>query len=110
MHSNFKLPSKHSSSSSGSLKFINLNDLDLMIDEREPRKDLFDILLEDGPLNISSLPSLNFNKLHHNEEVLKTISNLNLSPRQSQQQGCKCTKIDCLKLYCECFAKGKTCN
>ena len=45
MNPNFKLPSRHSSSSSGSLKFINLNDLDNIIQGLEPRKDLFDILL-----------------------------------------------------------------
>lgn len=59
MNPNFKLPSRHSSSSSGSLKFINLNDLDNIIQGIEPRKDLFDILLEDGPFTVNTLPTLN---------------------------------------------------
>ncbi len=67
MHSNFKLPSKHSSSSSGSLKILNLNDLDNLIDDRSPRKDLFDILLEDGPFTLNAFPSLNFSKLQHDQ-------------------------------------------
>lgn len=57
MHPNLKFASKHSSSS-GSLKFINLNDFDHCLHDVEPRKDLFDILLEDGPLALNSLPSL----------------------------------------------------
>ena len=111
MQSNFKLQSRHSSSSSGSLKFINFSDLDNIAADRQSRKDLFDMLLEDGPLTLQSIPALNLSRIQQNAEVMKTIEQLNLSPRSlSQQQGCKCTKIDCLKLYCECFAKGKTCN
>ena len=35
---------------------------------------------------------------------------MNLSPRQQTLQGCKCSKIDCLKMYCECFSKGRVCS
>ena len=45
MHLNLKLPSRHSSSSSGSLKILNLNDLDHELCEHENKKDLFDLLL-----------------------------------------------------------------
>lgn len=115
MHPIFKLPSKHSSSSSGSLKILNLNDVDHLKDSREDRKDLFDMLLDEEPqMSPTSLPNHSpCTVLEHTEEVLRTIEHMNLSPRQqpnNNQQGCKCTKIDCLKLYCECFAKGKQCN
>jgi hypothetical protein len=65
MHSNFKLASRHSSSSSGSLKIINFNELDNMCAEKDSRKDLFDILLEDGPLTLNSYTNLNLNNIQH---------------------------------------------
>lgn len=40
----------------------------------------------------------------------RVVAELNLSPRQLELPGCKCTKIDCLKMYCECFSKGKVCT
>jgi hypothetical protein len=61
-------------------------------------KDLFDLLIdEEYPLA-------------EDQDVLRTISEFNLSPRLHNHSGCKCTKIDCLKMYCECFSKGRVCN
>lgn len=76
------------------------------------------MLLEEGPNSTNQNLYLNLHKSFQNSEMLKTIQNLNLSPRQisqshsssAQGQGCKCTKIDCLKLYCQCFAKGNICG
>lgn len=73
MYPNFKLPSRHSSSSSGSLKFINFTDIDNVPADRDSRKDLFDMLLEDGPLTLNCLPALNLPRIQHNQEVMKTI-------------------------------------
>lgn len=63
MNSNLKLPSRNSSSSSGSLKIINFNDFDNAFQDPEKKKDLFDILLEDGPLGFNTLPSLSIPKI-----------------------------------------------
>lgn len=67
MNQIFKLPSKRSSSSSGSLKIINLNDVENIANIEETRKDLFDLLLDDWPLTLQSQHSLSFNKSQHNE-------------------------------------------
>ena len=67
MNQIFKLPSKRSSSSSGSLKIINLNDVENIANIEEARKDLFDLLLDDWPLTIQSQHSLSFNKDQYND-------------------------------------------
>ena len=45
-------------------------------------------------------------------ESLKKIKrrSRNQNPEQKQKQVCKCTKSKCLRLYCECFAKGLICG
>ena len=67
MNQIFKVPSKRSSSSSGSLKIINLNDVENIANIEEARKDLFDLLLDDWPLTIQSQHSLSFNKDQYND-------------------------------------------
>ena len=94
---NLKMRSKGSSSSSGSLKLIPDTELELHIKRRTPNKDLFDLLIDEA-------------QIPEETHILRTINTLNLSPRHQTTQGCKCTKIDCLKMYCECFSKGKLCN
>jgi hypothetical protein len=90
-----KSRSKSSSSSSGSVKLLHEHEVENRINWTSPLKDLFDILLED-----------NYSRSSASDRM---IDELNLSPR-GNSQGCKCTKIDCLKMYCECFSKGKLCN
>lgn len=31
-------------------------------------------------------------------------------PQKFERKSCNCTKSHCLKLYCECFAKGQSCD
>ena len=72
MQLNFKLSSKPSSSSSGSLKIINLNEEDCLAHYHESKKDLFDLLLDDSAFNIN-LSNINLNKSLQTEEVRRTI-------------------------------------
>lgn len=94
---NLKMRSRCSSSSSGSLKLIPELEIERYQRKMALTKDLFDQLVEESCEGPDSY-------------VLRTISQMNLSPRQQTLQGCKCTKIDCLKMYCECFSKGRVCN
>jgi protein lin-54 len=91
------MESKKSPSSSGSHRLITPLEMELLSKNNSIKKDLFYKLLDDASSSSRSSRSLN-----------RTIGELNLSPRF--QQGCKCSKINCLKLYCECFSKGQTCN
>ena len=87
-----------SSSSSGSIKLIHDHEIEVRYHKMKYEKDLFEELIDEECS-------------HTREDVPDNIvSRLNLSPRQRNQQGCKCSKIDCLKMYCECFARGQICN
>ena len=69
-------------------------------EEREQRRsaitDLFQHLLED-------------NSVDH-ETTGKPRSPPHESIIHQKGQGCKCSKIGCLKLYCDCFNKGEVCG
>lgn len=97
-YQNSKMRSKCSSSSSGSLKLVHEHEIQKYELCLSHKRDLFDQLIDE-----CQQPC-------RDAHVLRTISQMNLSPRQQPQQGCKCTKIDCLKMYCECFSKGRLCN
>jgi hypothetical protein len=80
--------SKGSSSSSGSLKLIPDHVIESKLELTTASKDLFDLLIDEDY------------SWANEQSIMRTISELNLSPRNQNHQGCKCTKIDCLKMYC----------
>ena len=80
-------------------ELINSTDIETKFNETYHRRDLFDSLLDENWASAVPLDSF-----HHSSPAAIE------SEHRHHGQGCKCTKIDCLKLYCECFARGRTCN
>ena len=70
-----------------------------MVTQNFRNPDLFERLLDET--YAPGMPAESFQNLS------STIMEME---EKRENQGCKCTKIDCLKLYCECFARGRTCN
>lgn len=73
------------------------------------RKNMEDSILTNIDLN--SKPKA-FNTYDSKPENLKKVKRRSRTkiPGQKQKQVCKCTKSKCLRLYCECFAKGLICG
>ena len=86
----------------GSAKILKPETIERLAHHQMRHRDLFEKLLDDDSDAMDEESSMR-------EAIQQTISDFNLSPRH-QHPGCKCTKIDCLKLYCECFAKGRMCG
>ncbi|VDL95584.1 unnamed protein product [Schistocephalus solidus] len=45
-----------------------------------------------------------------NEVDLYQQRNLSVQQHKNGRKACNCAKSHCLKLYCECFARGQACN
>lgn len=56
----------------------------------------------------SSIENLNNNKLKY-KKTLEPKIEINKN-KDHETSGCNCKNTKCLKLYCECLRKGKTCN
>lgn len=68
-------------------------------------QDLFDILLKCS----EHMGTSRNNSPSPPKEELR-VENAEVAVAAGARQGCKCSKIGCLKLYCECFARGLTCG
>ena len=86
-----------SNNSISSLKSIENMDLDDHLVFPHDNNVSFDFLQHDDPPQPpKSLPIIT-------QEYFQT-------PTKKKKNGCVCKKTSCLKLYCECFAKGKLCT
>jgi len=56
----------------------------------------------------TNLPSTR--NISHNDSLRTSTPSLNVANEVPKRKPCNCTKSQCLKLYCDCFANGEFCS
>lgn len=47
---------------------------------------------------------------HPNQTTFKIVNNLKKEDTEKKKRACNCTRSQCLKFYCDCFANGEFCQ